>query len=89
MRGFTTDFRRNKRENLPGDTRELTGTTLFGQIAAHCQVARGVALLLIRDSAVNAPSLSVFVISTANGNFLRKTVGFDRDDRSFQLPGSH
>src|SRR5205085_85377 len=38
------------------DTRDLTGTALFGQIAANCQAAGGVALLLIRDSAVNAPS---------------------------------
>ena len=37
------------------DTRELTGTTLFAQIATNCQVAGGVALLLIRDSAVTAP----------------------------------
>src|SRR5882757_5223540 len=60
------------------DTRDLTGTTLFGQIAANCQAARGVALLLIRDSAVNAPStIPVFNISTANGDFLRKTVGFN------------
>jgi hypothetical protein len=60
------------------DTRDLTGTTPFGQIAANCQVARGVALLLIRDSAVNAPSaIPVFVISTANGDFLRNTVGFN------------
>jgi hypothetical protein len=59
------------------DTRDLTGTTLFGLIAANCQGAGGVALLLIRDSAVNAPSaIPVFVISTANGDFLRKTVGF-------------
>jgi hypothetical protein len=28
------------------DTRDLTGTTLFGQIAANCQAAQGVALLL-------------------------------------------
>src|SRR5437016_2571608 len=28
------------------DNRDLTGTTLFGQIAANCQAARGVALLL-------------------------------------------
>src|SRR5436305_4271009 len=34
------------------DTRDLTGTTVFGQIAANCQAAGGVALLLIRDSAV-------------------------------------
>src|SRR5437660_4527475 len=33
------------------DTRDLTGTTLFGQIAANCQVAGGTALLLIRNSA--------------------------------------
>src|SRR5712671_222812 len=59
------------------DTRDLTGTTLFGQIAANCQVAGGVALLLIRDSGVTAPSaIPVFVISTANGDFLRNTVGF-------------
>src|SRR5712671_288117 len=60
------------------DTRDLTGTTLFGQIAANCQVAGGVALLLIRDSGVTAPSaIPVFVISTTNGDFLRNTVGFN------------
>src|SRR5467141_2511403 len=60
------------------DTRDLTGTTLFGQIAANCQAARGVALLLIRDSAVTAPSaIPVFTVSTANGDFLRNTVGFN------------
>src|SRR5437588_8555019 len=60
------------------DTRDLTGTTLFGQIAANCQAAGGVALLLIRDSAVTAPStIPVFVISTANGDFLRNTSGFN------------
>jgi hypothetical protein len=60
------------------DTRDLTGTTLFSQIAANCQAAGGVALLLIRDSAVTAPSaISVFVISTANGDFLRNTVRFN------------
>src|SRR5712692_2654734 len=60
------------------DTRDLTGTTLFGQIAANCQAAGGVALLLIRDSAVNAPSaIPVFTISTANGDFLRNTSGFN------------
>src|SRR5205807_10597516 len=59
------------------DTRDLTGTTLFGQIAANCQAAGGVALLLIRDSAVTAPSaIPVFTVSTANGDFLRNTVGF-------------
>src|SRR5713226_5402636 len=60
------------------DTRDLTGTTLFAQIAANCQAARGVALLLIRDSGVTAPSaIPVFVISTANGDFLRNSVGFN------------
>src|SRR5947207_3168162 len=60
------------------DTRDLTGTTLFGQIAANCQAAGGLALLLIRDSAVNAPSaIPVFTVSTANGDFLRNTVGFN------------
>ena len=60
------------------DTRDLTGTTLFAQIAANCQAAGGLALLLIRDSAVTAPSaIPVFVISTANGDFLRNTVGFN------------
>src|SRR5712671_4040550 len=59
------------------DTRDLTGTTLFAQIAANCQGAGGVALLLIRDAAVTAPSaIPVFVISSANGDFLRNTVGF-------------
>src|SRR5216683_2290577 len=60
------------------DTRDLTGTTLFAQIAANCQAAGGLALLLIRDSAVTAPSaIPVFVISTANGDFLRHNVGFN------------
>jgi hypothetical protein len=60
------------------DTGDLTGTTLFAQIAANCQAARGVALLLIRDSGVTAPSaIPVFTISTANGDFLRNTVAFD------------
>src|SRR6266853_6791659 len=60
------------------DTRDLTGTTLFSQIAANCQAAGGVALVLIRDSAVTAPAvIPVFVISTANGDFLRNTVGFN------------
>jgi hypothetical protein len=59
------------------DTRDLTGTTLFAQIATNCQAKGGVALLLIRNSAVTAPSaIPVFVISTANGDFLRNTVGF-------------
>src|SRR5690348_5895371 len=31
------------------DTAELTGTTLFAQIAANCQAAGGKALLLVRD----------------------------------------
>src|SRR5258708_1921868 len=60
------------------DTRDLTGTTLFGQIAANCQAAGGIALLLIRDSGVTAPStIPVFTISTANGDFLRNTVGYN------------
>jgi len=60
------------------DTRDLAGTTLFSQIAANCQAAQGVALLLIRDSAVTAPAaIAVFVISSANGDFLRNTVGFN------------
>src|SRR6266852_3693144 len=60
------------------DTRDLTGTTLFAQIAANCQAAGGLALLLIRDSAVTAPSaIPVFVISTADGDFLRHNVGFN------------
>src|ERR1700681_1558167 len=59
------------------DTRDLSGTTLFAQIAANCQPAQGVALLLVRDSAATAPSsIPVFVISSANGDFLRNTVGF-------------
>ncbi len=63
------------------DTRDLTGPvpTLFGQIAANCKTAGGVALLLVRDSAVNAPSVNtpVFTISTANGDFLKNTSGFN------------
>ena len=59
------------------DTRDLTGTTLFSQIAANCQVKGGKALLLIRDSGVTAPSgIPVFTISTADGTFLRTTVGY-------------
>src|SRR6184192_2792954 len=30
------------------DTRDLSGTTLFAQIAANCQAAGGLALLLVR-----------------------------------------
>jgi len=60
------------------DTRDLSGTTLFAQIAANCQAAGGTALLLIRDSAATAPSaIPVFVISSANGDFLRNTVQFN------------
>src|SRR5438067_9859907 len=60
------------------DTRDLTGTTLFAQIATNCHLAGGLALLLVRDSAVNAPSaIPVFVISSVNGDFLRGTVGFN------------
>src|SRR5438128_6964966 len=60
------------------DTRDLTGTTLFAQIAANCQAAGGLGLLLIRDSAVTAPAaIPVFVISTADGDFLRNTVKFN------------
>jgi len=56
----------------------LPGLRCFAQIAANCQAAGGVALLLIRDSAVTAPSaIPVFVISTANGDFLRNTSGFN------------
>src|SRR5216684_8032312 len=59
------------------DTRDLPGPTLFAQIADNCKLAGGVALLLIRDSAVTAPStIPVFTTSTANGDFLKKTVGF-------------
>jgi hypothetical protein len=60
------------------DTRDLSGTTLFAQIATNCQAAGGVALLLIRDAGVTAPSaIPVFVVSTANGDFLRNTVKFN------------
>jgi hypothetical protein len=60
------------------DTRDLAAPTLFAQIAGNCQAAGGVALLLIRDSAVTAPAaIPVFTISTANGDFLRNTVGFN------------
>ena len=59
------------------DTRDLAGPTLFAQVANNCKLAGGVALLLIRDSAVSAPStISVFNIATADGDFLRNTVGF-------------
>src|SRR2546430_2820124 len=76
---FPTDFPTATRGQIClADTRDLTGTTLFGQIAANCQAAGGLALLLIRDSAVNAPSaIPVFTVSTANGDFLRNTVGFN------------
>ncbi|MGI9104602.1 MAG: hypothetical protein ACR2IF_19340 [Terriglobales bacterium] len=60
------------------DTRDLTGTALFAQIAANCQAAGGIALLLIRDAAVTAPStIPVYTISSANGDFLRNSVGFN------------
>src|SRR5205085_5701949 len=60
------------------DTRDLKGTTLFAQIATNCQARGSRALLLIRESGVTAPStITVFTISTANGDFLRNTVGFN------------
>ena len=60
------------------DTRDLTGTTLFAQIAANCHAKGGRALLLIRDSGVTAPSaIPVFTISTTNGDFLKNGVGFN------------
>src|SRR5712671_3494371 len=69
------------------DTRDLSGTTLFAVIATNCQGARGVALLLIRDSAVTAPStIPVFTISTANGDFLRNTVGFNATTGASNFP---
>src|SRR5260370_1856028 len=71
-----TDFpSTTSRQICLADTRDLTGTTLFAQIAANCQAARGVALLLVRDSAATAPStVAVFVISTADDDFLRNTI---------------
>src|ERR1700704_2904237 len=49
------------------DTRDLTGTTLFGQIATNCQAAGGVALLLIWDSSATSPSaIRVFGMSNSN-----------------------
>src|SRR5438270_10883786 len=52
------------------DTRDLTGTTLFAQIAANCQAAGGLAILLIRDRGVTAPgAIPVFVVSTTDGTF--------------------
>jgi PA domain len=60
------------------DTRDLTMTTLFAQIAANCQAAGGVALLLIRNTGVTAPStIPVFTISTTDGDYLKTTSGFD------------
>src|SRR5437588_12159479 len=59
------------------DSRDLSTPTLFAQIADNCKLAGGVALLLIRDAAATAPStIPVFTISTADGDFLRNTVGF-------------
>src|SRR5437660_3328363 len=59
------------------DTRDLSGTTLFAQIAANCQAAGGVALLAARGGAVNGRSaMRVFTVSTANGDCLRNTGGF-------------
>ena len=51
------------------DTRDLGTPTLFAQIAANCQAAGGRALLLIRDSAVNAPSaIPVFTARPRRGS---------------------
>src|SRR5438105_177343 len=69
------------------DTRDLTGTTLFGQIAANCQAKGGKALLLIRDSGVNAPSaIPVFTVSTTDGDFLRNSVGFNATTGASNFP---
>jgi hypothetical protein len=62
------------------DSRDLPTTTptLFAQIADNCKLAGGVSLLLIRDAAASAPStIPVFTVSTADGDFLRNTFGFN------------
>lgn len=76
---LVTDFPAATRGQIClADTRDLTGTTLFSQIAVNCQAAGGVALLLIRDSGVTAPSaIPVFTISSTNGDFLRQKVAFN------------
>jgi hypothetical protein len=72
-----TDFPPDTAGNIClADTRDFS-PVVFGQIAANCQAARGVAVLIIFDGAINAPSdIPVFSISTANGTFLEKTVGY-------------
>lgn len=76
---LATDFPSATRGQIClADTRDLAGTTLFAQVSTNCEAAGGVALLLIRDAAVTAPSaIPVFVVSTSDGDFLRSTVGFD------------
>src|SRR5260370_3563778 len=60
------------------DTRDLGEPTLFAQIATNCKLGGGIALLLINNGAVNAPStIPVFTIALTDGDFLRNTVGFD------------
>src|SRR5204863_8522122 len=71
------------------DTRDLTGTTLFGQIAANCQAAGGVALLLIRDSAVTDP-ISYSGICHIHGQrgLSAEDCHVQCDDRNLQFPDS-
>ncbi len=60
------------------DRRDLTGTTVFAVIAANCTAAGGKALLFISDAGISAPStIPVFTLTSADGDFLRNTVGFD------------
>src|SRR5260370_25827226 len=60
------------------DTRDLGAPTLFAQIATNCKLGGGIALLLINNGAVNAPStIPVFTIALTDGDFLRNTVGFN------------
>jgi hypothetical protein len=75
---LVTDFPAATAGNIClADTRDFS-PVVFGQIAANCQAAGGVAVLIIFDGAINAPSaIPVFSISTANGTFLEQTVGFN------------
>jgi hypothetical protein len=65
---FPTDFPTATTGNIClADTRELTGTTLFGQIATN--VSRGGVTPAHKGQCQYPSTIPVFTISTANGDF--------------------
>jgi hypothetical protein len=58
------------------DATKTIAPTLFAQMAANCQAAGGIALLIFNAGAITAPShIPVFSMSGPDGTFLKDTVG--------------